>query len=101
MLKQIESAEKIVEEILQKHPNARDNDKILICHVWLAQGWKTSWSSLVWIKDEGLTPESITRCRRKFQEAGKYLGEKRQKRMEEEEKVREWARGKRQGELPF
>lgn len=35
--------------------------------------------------------ESLGRCRRKFQEAGKYVGEKRQERMEESEAMRDWA----------
>lgn len=80
-----------VGSILNEYPAARDDDKLL----WLLylkmfcglteEGWEILWPILA----EENTPamESIRRIRQKFQENGLYLGEKRQKRLEESEAV--------------
>lgn len=47
------------------------------------------------------TMESITRCRRKYQESGLYVGENRKERLQEAEDVRLWARNsKKEGLAP-
>jgi len=82
-----------VEEVLREDKRARNNDKWLIIQVLRKLGFKIyiDYKQL----DEMPSFESITRCRRKFQEQGLYLPDKdvREARRQEEEemrKINEW-----------
>ena len=94
MLKDIIKVQDRVEELLKNYPQLRDNDKKL----WIAylSNYHNLKNNLNSAKDPYLmletlvydsetpTLESITRARRKIQEAGRYVGEKRKQRLEEE-----------------
>jgi hypothetical protein len=80
-----------VGNLLEEFPASRDDDKLL----WLLylrrfcnlpdEGWDILHNILA--KDSTPAMESIRRIRQKFQENGNYVGEKRQKRLEESEAV--------------
>lgn len=60
----------LVEKVLKEHPKARDSDKALIAFCLQELGFRFTQRQLdVFIE---LSFESLTRCRRKLQEEGKY-----------------------------
>lgn len=71
-----------MEYILQHYPSTRDSDQELITMVWWyyhrqniiqSEGkWFINMSTIRELEK----PESITRCRRKFQEEGQYIASK-------------------------
>jgi len=100
LLKDILRVKDKVESALQKYPETQDDDKLL----WLAvmvmfYDLKLSIGEAGYIKlKEWLlknnvpASESIRRVRQKFQESGQYVGTKRDKKIEESEVVKNWAR---------
>lgn len=102
MLEQLLTVRAKVGYLLDTFPPLRDNDKLL----WLAylnqfHGLRAklgdeSYNVLkaIIISSETPSTESIRRVRQQFQEEGNYLGEKREKRLEEEKRVRKWAKKK-------
>jgi hypothetical protein len=61
---------KQVEAILRQDPRARDSDNILLVHMLQLRGMKLTTEQVKIFCDVSF--ESITRCRRKIQEEGKY-----------------------------
>lgn len=59
----------VVKKLLEDYPAMRDNDRMLMWSVWEKQGltYRSTIDSDRFIY-EAITPESITRCRRKIQE---------------------------------
>lgn len=102
MLKSLINNKERVAYILERHPVTRDCDKTL----WLA--YMVFYHGLKGTLEKSFDPysdfrallldkkvpsfESLARIRRKFQEAGQYVGTKRDVRGKEESEVREWAR---------
>lgn len=90
-----------VEFLLKKFPELRDNDKklwVAYLNIFHGLGEKLRNSQDPWVTfrhvlydDDTAMPESIRRIRQKFQEAGLYVGEKREARLRESEEVRLWA----------
>ena len=85
-----------VESILNKYGETRDSDKLL----WLAYlctnhglnnilGDKYPEFKKMIMNESTPTMESIRRIRQKFQEDGKYVGQKRSQRMEEKQTITE------------
>ena len=87
--------------LLENYPPLRDDDKKLwlaFLNVFCDMKIKLEndpnpylvYKDIILNKD---TPsfESLGRVRRKFQEVGKYVGEKRQERLEEASNVKDWA----------
>ena len=96
MIDDIKKAKDMVEHILDKYPDTRDNDKLL----WLA--YLSLFRNLhevigrdayLKLKKVIMSPntcsmESVRRVRQKLQEDGKYVGTKRSLKMKEESIVR-------------
>jgi len=74
---EIESLTEIVEETLEKFPITRNSDRELIFRVLVSQGLVLHVEGGITIPYENLNKlpsfESITRCRRKIQEEGRFL----------------------------
>lgn len=102
MIRDLTKVKNKVALILEEYEASRDCDKKL----WLAYLVKfhglreflrnsndsyKAFSQLI-LDDDTPTMESIRRVRQKYQEEGKFLGTKRMKKLEEAERVREWAR---------
>lgn len=101
VIKDLTTVKSQVEHLLDKYPQTRDCDKTL----WLGylvlfrnaksklNSSKDPWTELKWIvkNSDTATMESLSRVRRKFQEAGYYVGTKRQEKLEEASAVRDWA----------
>lgn len=64
----------LVELCLQSHPASRSSDKELIIQVLQAKGAGLTSKQMELLRSVSF--ESITRCRRKFQEEGKYRANK-------------------------
>lgn len=62
----------IVEHALKQWPSTRDSDRKLILAVWWLQDNDYESHFREFFKAKAIMPETITRCRRKFQEQGKY-----------------------------
>ena len=100
MVKDLVRVKDRVEVILDEFPATRDCDKLLwLAYMSIYHDLKREIGHVAYIKLKGLimdkntaTMESVRRVRQKFQEGGKYVGEKRKYRMDESERVREWAR---------
>lgn len=98
MINDLKKAKDKVEVLLNKYPPTRDCDKKL----WLAylfeyhnlQGLigKDNYIKLrnLILNSDTVTMESVTRCRRKFQEQGLYVGTKRNEKLKEQEFVRDF-----------
>ena len=104
MIEKIKNKEFIVREILTKYPKARDNDSLLLAHVWVYQcGGRvrseaiTMWDFIIdFTKKNFAEASGITRCRRKLQEEHPELRgelyEKRHKMKESvKEEIKEWS----------
>lgn len=65
----------LVEDALKRWPQTRDSDKKLILAVWSEQGLRLTPEQKK-LFYQVASPESITRCRRKLQEQGKYPASK-------------------------
>tara|TARA_Y100001970_G_C14248255_1_gene869855 strand:+ start:1009 stop:1335 length:327 start_codon:yes stop_codon:yes gene_type:complete len=98
MIEKIKNKEFIVREILTKYPKARDNDSLLLAHVWVYQcGGRVQAESIsMWdfildfTKKNFAEVSGITRCRRKLQENNPELrGELYEKRHKMKESVKE------------
>ena len=98
MIQKIKNKEFIVKDILTKYPKARDNDSLLLAHVWVYQcGGKiyaedmSMWDFIVDFVNKNLAETSgITRCRRKLQELHPELrGELYEQRHKMKESVKE------------
>lgn len=100
MLEDIEKVKDQVAYCLEHYPDTRDNDKLLTLGIYaLFYGLKKSLGQDAYNKfrewllsNEVPANESITRCRRKFQEDGKWRGEKYELRQDEEGVIREYYR---------
>ena len=68
------SKQTIIKDILDRYPQARDNDKLLILLVWYNQGIVIPKEIRDEILSRGLAPETITRFRRKLRETGHVQG---------------------------
>ena len=75
MLSKVRNVANTVESVLSNNEDARNSDIELIILVWERQGLTLTPTQIEQIKSVS-TPESITRCRRKFQEEGKYKANK-------------------------
>lgn len=64
-----------VEKALIEFPDTRNSDKKLCLTVWWMQDKDYDDNFKSFFIDRALSPESVTRCRRKFQEEGKYLAD--------------------------
>jgi len=62
-----------VERALTAWPDTRNSDKKLILAVWWLQDNDYESHFRRFFKDKAIMPDTITRCRRKLQENGKYL----------------------------
>ncbi|QDP64291.1 MAG: hypothetical protein Unbinned4139contig1000_4 [Prokaryotic dsDNA virus sp.] len=98
MIEKIKNKEFIVREILTKYPKARDNDSLLLAHVWVYQcGGKSQCENIsMWefvldfVKKNFAEVSGITRCRRKIQEKEPELrGELYEKRHRMKESIKE------------
>lgn len=67
----------LVEKALKERPETRSNDKKLMYLVWYLQEpeFYKEENFKRFFLDRAHSPESITRCRRKLQEGGKYPAE--------------------------
>jgi hypothetical protein len=107
MLEELQNIKEKVKFILDKYHSARDSDKVLYLFYLsefhnlknhLGEEKFLTLFNLITTPDTP-SPESIRRIRQRFQETGLYLGEKRRKRMEEKERVRQWVKDqKRKGQ---
>jgi len=74
---EMESLKEVVEAVLEKYPVARNSDRELIFRVLVSQGLVLHVEGGITIPYENLGKlpsfESITRCRRKIQEEGRFL----------------------------
>lgn len=68
-------AQKLVERALKEYPQTRGSDRHLIIAVWHYQNPDWKYDPVAWILTEAMSPETITRWRRKLQEQGRYLPE--------------------------
>ena len=98
MIQKIKNKKFVVKDILTRYPKARDNDSLLLAHVWVYQcGGKvyaediTMWDFMMDFIDKRFAEvEPITRCRRKLQEKHPELrGELWDKRHKMSESVKE------------
>ena len=98
MIQKIKNKKFVVKDILTNYPKARDNDSLLLAHVWVYQcGGKvyaediTMWDFVMdFIEKRFAEVEPITRCRRKLQEKHPELrGELWDKRHKLSESVKE------------
>ena len=98
MIQKIKNKKFVVKDILTRYPKARDNDSLLLAHVWVYQcGGKvyaediTMWDFVIdFIEKRFAEVEPITRCRRKLQEKHPELrGELWDKRHKLSESVKE------------
>ena len=98
MIQKIKNKKFVVKDILTRYPKARDNDSLLLAHVWVYQcGGKvyaediTMWDFVMdFIEKRFAEVEPITRCRRKLQEKHPELrGELWDKRHKMSESVKE------------
>ena len=91
MLQEIKNVNSLVEEVLKDKPITRASDMRLILEVWEKEGviFSTEQKSKIIMRCSA--PESITRCRRKFQEEGWYLPSEqiKKERVIEEKKIRD------------
>jgi len=62
-----------VKKILMEDPKTRGNDCMLILELWKAEGLQLADEQYQYILSMCSDPETITRCRRKLQEIGKYI----------------------------
>lgn len=62
-----------VERAMTAWPDTRDSDRKLILAVWWLQDNDYDSHFKAFFKEKAIMPESITRCRRKLQEEGRYL----------------------------
>ena len=101
MLENLIKCKDRVEYLLSTQPETRDCDKTLwLMYLFTFHNLKSidraSIPSLrlteVLLASETPTPESIRRIRQKYQESGLYVGTKRKQKLEESDKVRQWAR---------
>lgn len=75
MIHKLRSIQNTVKKILEKHPEARDNDRLLMLKVWCEQNKNLRYSEFTFYRfalqfKEGTyaDPESIRRSRQKLQE---------------------------------
>ena len=67
------NVEDLVLEILKKHPETRNNDKLLVIKVWKYQGLKLTEQQINFLLNKfTYNSESITRARRDIQSRGLY-----------------------------
>lgn len=92
-MKDIDKIKDLVEEVLEEDTHARNSDLWLIIQIW-----QKKQKIKCFIPFEELpnlaSPETITRCRRKLNEEGKYLPTNPQvleRRGIRQEEFREWA----------
>lgn len=81
-MQNLDNIKENVRKILIEHPETRDDDNLLIWHYWVRFGANKIFGEIVGqilydynaaVKNLA-SPESITRCRRKFHENKEYLG---------------------------
>ena len=97
-VQQIKDMQGVVKDLLVKHDTYRDNDRKLVAHVWMLQVGGTDNMKEInlfdfmhtWVNNDNLvTPDTITRARRKVQEENPSLrGHKYNQRHSEELDVR-------------
>jgi len=94
----IKDMQVVVKQLLEIYPTYRDNDRKLVAHVWMMQvGGDKNMSNIdlysfmrQWVDDDNIvTPDTVTRARRKIQQEHAHLrGENYSKRHAEEIDVR-------------
>lgn len=92
MLTDIKTVTAKVVTIMEQNTATRDDDTLLMLEVWKLQGLHLNREAEEWILKNCSPAESIRRVRQKIQEGGELLGTKRRHRMDEEPKVRDWAK---------
>ena len=102
MLKSIQSVKHKVRYLLKNYPETRDDDKelwlkYLVKFHKLKRKVNNSDDPYLELKkiilNGGVPPmESVRRVRQKYQEGGKYIGTKRNRRKKAAQQVRDWAR---------
>jgi hypothetical protein len=99
MINYLKSIKKRVSYLLKNYPETRDSDKLLylkylnmFCHMDRnINDLGYNGYERIFLAKSTPSFESISRVRRKFQEAGLYIGKSRDQRMEESKKVSDWA----------
>lgn len=66
----------LVERALTAWPATRDSDRKLILAVWWLQDNNYESHFKTFFKEKAIMPDTITRCRRKLQEQGKFRASK-------------------------
>ena len=89
MIEDLRSINKVVEGIMADDIWCRDDDTRLLFKVWAHQGFTVPEQLQNDIAMFCVSAESITRCRRKIQERGKYRGKNYAKRQAESGEVRD------------
>lgn len=76
--RKFQTIQPIVEQILEAHPKARDNDNLLYCFYLNAMGYSKSisvWDMCFLVKEKTIASmETVGRIRRKIQEQRPELG---------------------------
>jgi len=72
----MKQAHKLVEQALSTWEETRNSDKKLMLAVWHLQNPDYLDDFKTFFKEKAISPETITRCRRKFQEDGLYSSSK-------------------------
>lgn len=96
MTKDMDQSMKIVSDILEKRPGARDDDKLLYAlylYNFTDIGDLHNASRLVAAicHEDTLAPETITRARRKLQEKGLFWGKRKEKREHRAKDISLWS----------
>ena len=103
MIEKIKNKEFVVRDILTNYPKARDNDSLLLAHVWVYQAGGrvyaediTMWDFVMdFIEKRFAEVSGITRCRRKLQEKhpelrGKFWDERHKLSESVKEEIKTW-----------
>ena len=103
MIQKIKNKEFVVRDILTNYPKARDNDSLLLAHVWVYQAGgrvyaedMTMWDFVMdFIEKRFAEVSGITRCRRKLQEhnpelRGKFWEERHKLSESVKEEIKTW-----------
>jgi len=69
---------KLVEMVLDRHPETRRDDRKLILAVWKCQGLSLTEAQIAYVTCYCTIPETIRRMRQKIQEEGHFWPEQKQ-----------------------
>ena len=103
MIQKIKNKEFVVRDILTNYPKARDNDSLLLAHVWVYQAGGREYAKQInmwefiedFIGKRFAEVSGITRCRRKLQEhnpelRGKFWEERHKMSESVKEEIKTW-----------